>query len=196
MFHSLNDKILSLPDDCKVYPGHGAGSACGKGLSSALVSTIGAERATNAALQYKDEESFVAWDTTGLPVAPQYFLNAVMTNATGAAAVDEHLDAVPELEPGTHAPPPTRCVLVVWCARGYSRRSVVGRRTRAAAFQAAMASNASAVVLDTRNYDEYRGAEGHIVGSINIQIGTKGGECKSDGNFAVRAPHAPVVVTW
>jgi glyoxylase-like metal-dependent hydrolase (beta-lactamase superfamily II) len=44
LFHSLRDKIMTLPDDVTVYPAHGAGSACGKNMSKETVSTIGNQR--------------------------------------------------------------------------------------------------------------------------------------------------------
>ncbi len=80
-----------------------------------------------------------------------------------------------------HAPPPR--------SRGWLRLAAPFTRLAraAAAFQAAIASNPAAVVLDTRQYDEFWAAEGHIVGAVNIQGGAKGGESKTDGTFAVRA---------
>jgi glyoxylase-like metal-dependent hydrolase (beta-lactamase superfamily II) len=51
MFHSTREKLMKLPDSVLVYPSHGAGSLCGKGLSSANVSTIGAEKMSNTGLQ-------------------------------------------------------------------------------------------------------------------------------------------------
>ena len=59
MFHSLRDQLLILPDDVLIYPAHGAGSLCGKGLSEKNSSTIGAEKASNWCLQESTEENFV-----------------------------------------------------------------------------------------------------------------------------------------
>lgn len=72
MFASLR-KIETLPDDLLVWPGHGAGSACGKSLGAVPVSTLGFERRTNPAFQYTDEERFITWLLDGQPEAPRYF---------------------------------------------------------------------------------------------------------------------------
>jgi hypothetical protein len=66
-------RLLQLPDETLVYPGHGAGSACGKNLSSETVSTIGAQRRDNGSLQPMSQEAFVTLVTTDQPKAPQHF---------------------------------------------------------------------------------------------------------------------------
>ena len=66
-------RLLQLPDDTLVYPGHGAGSACGKNLSSETVSTIGAQRRENGSLQPMTREAFIKLVTTDQPKAPPYF---------------------------------------------------------------------------------------------------------------------------
>lgn len=73
LYVSLHDEILSLPDDVLVLPGHGAGSACGKALSSETRSTIGAERKTNYALADISKNEFVSLLTHDLMPAPPYF---------------------------------------------------------------------------------------------------------------------------
>jgi glyoxylase-like metal-dependent hydrolase (beta-lactamase superfamily II)/rhodanese-related sulfurtransferase len=73
LYRSLHDKLLRLPDATRVYPAHGAGSACGKNLSTATVSTIGEQRKTNYALALPDEDAFVAAVTADQPAAPAYF---------------------------------------------------------------------------------------------------------------------------
>ena len=80
LYHSLHEQLLTLPDATRVYPAHGAGSACGKNLSTETESTIGAERATNYALQPMTEAEFVARVTEGQPAAPPYFLFAATKN--------------------------------------------------------------------------------------------------------------------
>jgi len=80
LYHSLHEQLLTLPDATRVYPAHGAGSACGKNLSTETESTIGAERATNYALQPMSEDEFVARVTEGQPAAPPYFLFAATLN--------------------------------------------------------------------------------------------------------------------
>ena len=59
LYDSLHDKLMTLPDATRVYPAHGAGSACGKNLSTDLWSTIGDQKATNYALRARDKPTFV-----------------------------------------------------------------------------------------------------------------------------------------
>ena len=73
LYESIHEKLLRLSDDTLVYPGHGAGSACGKNLSSETVSTMGAQRRDNYALQPMSQEAFVALVTHDQPKAPAYF---------------------------------------------------------------------------------------------------------------------------
>jgi len=80
LYHSLHDRLLTLPDATKVYPAHGAGSACGKNLSTETVSTIGEQRATNYALAPMSEDDFVDAVTQGQSVAPLYFAFAANRN--------------------------------------------------------------------------------------------------------------------
>ena len=70
---SLHHKLLRLPDATKVFPAHGAGSACGKNLSTETQSTIGEQRRSNYALQPMGVDEFVARVTEGQPLAPGYF---------------------------------------------------------------------------------------------------------------------------
>ena len=72
-YRTLREKLMTLPPETVLYPGHGPGSACGKGMSSETTSTIGAQLATNDALQPMDEDAFVTLMTEGLPLAPAYF---------------------------------------------------------------------------------------------------------------------------
>ena len=80
LFHSLHHKLLMLPDTTKVFPAHGAGSACGKNLSTETVSTIGEQRRTNYALASMSEDEFVEAVTHGQSVAPLYFSFAANRN--------------------------------------------------------------------------------------------------------------------
>jgi|GEM_PF-18262 len=73
LYRSLHGKLLKLPDATRVFPAHGAGSACGKQLSSETSSTIGEQRQTNYALQQMNEDRFVAVVTEGQPIRPHYF---------------------------------------------------------------------------------------------------------------------------
>jgi hydroxyacylglutathione hydrolase len=73
LYHSLHDKLLKLPDATRVFPAHGAGSACGKQMSSETSSTIGEQRRDNYALRFSDVDTFVASITEGQSPQPRYF---------------------------------------------------------------------------------------------------------------------------
>ncbi len=73
LYRSLHDQLLTLPDSTRVFPAHGAGSACGKSMSDAVSSTIGEQRRLNYALRPMSEEAFVEAVTQGQSVAPLYF---------------------------------------------------------------------------------------------------------------------------
>jgi len=73
LYDSTREKILSLPDATLVYPGHGAGSMCGKNLSSETVSTIGQQRRFNYALQEMTRDAFIALVCAGQSTPPRYF---------------------------------------------------------------------------------------------------------------------------
>lgn len=94
MYHSLRDKLLTLPDDVKVYPTHGAGSLCGRGLSAQNVSTIGAEKATNWSLKKATEDEFVKELLTNQPFVPRYFTNSVALNKQGAPDYQPGIDKI------------------------------------------------------------------------------------------------------
>jgi hydroxyacylglutathione hydrolase len=84
LYHSLRDKIMTLPDDVIVYPAHGAGSACGKNMSKETVSTIGNQKATNYALRANmTEAEFIKEVTAGLLPPPAYFGMNVAMNKQG-----------------------------------------------------------------------------------------------------------------
>ena len=79
LYDSVQHKLMALPDDTRVFPAHGAGSACGKNLSTELQSTIGDQRRLNYACQPMSEAEFLAVVTAGQPAAPDYFVyNAVL----------------------------------------------------------------------------------------------------------------------
>jgi hydroxyacylglutathione hydrolase len=73
MMYDSFQRILALPDETIVYPGHGAGSSCGKNLSSDTSSTLGVQRRTNYALAPMSKAEFVRLVTTDQPCAPAYF---------------------------------------------------------------------------------------------------------------------------
>jgi len=94
MYHSLREKLLVLPDHVLVYPAHGAGSLCGKGLSEANTSTIGAEKISNWSLQAMKEEEFVEQLLSNQPFIPKYFPYDVGLNNSGAANYSESISKV------------------------------------------------------------------------------------------------------
>lgn len=91
LYDSLYSKILPLADDVIVYPGHGAGSQCGKNLSSETVSTIGEQRKFNYALQPMNKAQFVEVVTDGIAPPPAYFLENARINREGYQNIDEIL---------------------------------------------------------------------------------------------------------
>ncbi|MDQ2728970.1 MAG: rhodanese-like domain-containing protein [Actinomycetota bacterium] len=90
LYRSLHTRILTFPDSVLIYPGHGAGSACGKALSSETVATLGDQRGRNYALAPMSEEEFVAAITDGLAEPPAYFQDDVALNRQGHASFDPH----------------------------------------------------------------------------------------------------------
>ncbi len=89
LYDSLHDKLLPLPDATRVYPAHGAGSACGKNLSTDTWSTMGEQRLTNYALLAPDKETFVGLVTEGQPPAPEYFVYDAVLNRKDRGLLDE-----------------------------------------------------------------------------------------------------------
>ncbi len=83
MFGSVK-KFRALPDFVQVWPGHGAGSACGKALGAVPSSTVGYEKLVNWALLEKDEKKFVQKLLDGQPEPPKYFAMMKKLNKTGA----------------------------------------------------------------------------------------------------------------
>jgi hydroxyacylglutathione hydrolase len=88
MYDSLRNKLLTLPDETLVYPAHGAGSMCGKNLSTDKVSTIGEQRKFNYALQPMSREEFKAMVTAEQSEAPGYFVHDAMLNRQEHASLD------------------------------------------------------------------------------------------------------------
>jgi hydroxyacylglutathione hydrolase len=92
LYDSLHTKILPLADEVIVYPAHGAGSQCGKNLSSETVSTIGEQRQFNYALQPMSKEQFVEVVTEGIAAPPPYFPENARINREGYQNIDEVLE--------------------------------------------------------------------------------------------------------
>src|SRR5437867_4127777 len=89
LYDSLHQKLLTLPDQVKVFPAHGAGSMCGRNISNEKSSTIGHERRFNYALQPMTRDAFIQMMTTDLPEAPSYFSRDAQINLEGPPLLDE-----------------------------------------------------------------------------------------------------------
>ncbi len=98
LFDSLHGKLLRLPDEVQVFPAHGAGSLCGRQMSSERSSTIGKEKATNYALRPNNRDEFIKLLTAELPERPGYFALDVEINRSGAPPLQE-LPLLPALPP-------------------------------------------------------------------------------------------------
>lgn len=92
LYRSLHQKLLPLPDGTLVYPAHGAGSLCGKSLSSETVSNMGEQRRMNYALQPMSQEEFVSLVTADQPDAPPYFTYDAILNTRERATLETTLD--------------------------------------------------------------------------------------------------------
>lgn len=90
LYDSLRNKIMTLPDDVIVYPAHGAGSACGKNMSSETWDLLGNQKKTNYALRGDmTREEFIKEVTDGLLPPPQYFADNAKLNKIGYNSLDE-----------------------------------------------------------------------------------------------------------
>ena len=98
LYDSLHQKVLSLPDGVRVYPAHGAGSLCGRQMSSERSSTIGEQRVANYALRAATRDEFVHLIADALPERPAYFARDAEINRTGAASLGD-LPPLRELSP-------------------------------------------------------------------------------------------------
>ena len=92
LYSSLRQKLLPLPDETLVYPAHGAGTICGKNLSTDTVSTIGVQRRENYALQAMDKETFLRIVTADQPDAPDYFTYDAVLNSKERPTLEESLE--------------------------------------------------------------------------------------------------------
>ena len=81
-FHSVQ-RARALPDYLQIWPGHGAGSACGKALGAIPSTTLGYEKLFNPAFQHDDEDAFVSWLLDGQPEPPRYFAQMKRVNRQG-----------------------------------------------------------------------------------------------------------------
>lgn len=99
LYDSLMHKIMPLPDHITVYPGHGAGSSCGKNMMKETVDTLGNQKKMNYALNQPDKEAFIKEVLDGLPTPPMYFKSSVHMNKNGYKNMNTVLDE--GLEPFT-----------------------------------------------------------------------------------------------
>lgn len=94
MYHSLRDKFIPLENDVILYPAHGAGSLCGKGLSQQNSSNMGAEKMSNWSLQDLSEDEFVEHLLADQPFVPKYFPYEVGLNKKGAKKFSESIAGI------------------------------------------------------------------------------------------------------
>ncbi|MGE2717711.1 MBL fold metallo-hydrolase [Mycolicibacterium litorale] len=99
MYRTIHETLMRLPDSVTVMPAHGAGSSCGKNLSTELTSTIGEQRLTNPSVQPMSEDAFVAMLTQGQPAAPAYFASDAAMNKRVHPLLRQDRE-VPEMTPG------------------------------------------------------------------------------------------------
>lgn len=88
LFESVHGKLMSLSDDILIYPGHGAGSACGKNLSKETQDTLGHQKQVNYALKTKDHDEFIKQVLAGIPPPPHYFPENARMNREGYGSID------------------------------------------------------------------------------------------------------------
>jgi hydroxyacylglutathione hydrolase len=84
LYHSLFEKLVPLGDRIELYPGHGAGSSCGRSIGDRRQSTIGNEKLFSEAFRERNKEEFVAWVLEGMPEPPAYYAYLKEVNAKGA----------------------------------------------------------------------------------------------------------------
>ncbi|MFF3006852.1 rhodanese-like domain-containing protein [Kitasatospora sp. NPDC057940] len=95
LYDSVHRKLMGLPDETLVFPAHGAGSACGKNLSTEKRSTIGTQRRTNYACRPMDQDTFVRIVTAGQATAPAYFGHDAALNRQDRPLLDPTNAAAP-----------------------------------------------------------------------------------------------------
>lgn len=92
LYDSVHQKLLKLPDETLIYPAHGAGSLCGKALSTETVSTLGVQKQVNYALQPMSREQFLDLVLTDQPDAPPYFTYDAVLNTRERPTLDRTLE--------------------------------------------------------------------------------------------------------
>jgi hydroxyacylglutathione hydrolase len=87
LYRSITGRLLALPDDLLLFPGHYSGSVCGRGLSPTPLSTVGFERRNNKALRHATEDEFAAALAVDLPPAPEHQAAIIAANRSGQLLV-------------------------------------------------------------------------------------------------------------
>jgi hydroxyacylglutathione hydrolase len=98
LYDNLHKKILTLPDECEIYPAHGMGSLCGRAMAAKRTSTIGYEKKFNYALRMKNKNEFIRTLTTGMPAVPDHFARCSKINRAGPVLMKILKEPVP-IEP-------------------------------------------------------------------------------------------------
>jgi hydroxyacylglutathione hydrolase len=183
LYDSLHEKLLKLPDEVRVFPAHGAGSMCGRNISSEKASTIGHERQFNYALQPMSRDDFIRLTTADLPEAPEYFSRDAQINLEGPSLLDhlphpEALSAsrVVELQHAGHVVLDTRPAPQF--ATGHIPRSLyIGLAGQFASWAGSLIRSETPVILVGENAETVREARIRLarVGLENVSGYLEGG---------------------
>ncbi len=163
LYDSLHDKLMTLPDATRVFPAHGAGSACGKNLSTDRWSTIGEQKATNYALRAPNRTAFMNLVTAGQPPAPGYFGYDAILNRKDRELLDETKTPAAMTHDQVRAAIATGAVLVDGrtpeeFAQGHLRQAInIGLEGRYAEFAGSVLPSDVDVVLLTEAGQEREG---------------------------------------
>lgn len=180
LYDSLHAKLLALPDETLVYPGHGAGSLCGKNLSTDTVSTIGVQRRYNYALAPMTREEFVDVVCAEQPETPAYFSYDAMLNTKERPTLEQERPIVVVAEPGREQEAAMRLGRIGFdTVAGHldggmqaltSRPDLVARieRITAAALAEQLDGPAPPLVVDVRTEREWSAER--IEGSVNVPL--------------------------
>ncbi|MDO9550173.1 MAG: MBL fold metallo-hydrolase [Methanoregula sp.] len=95
LFDNLHTKIMTLPDECEIYPAHGMGSLCGRAMAAKRTSTIGYEKKYNYALRITSREEFIGALTSDMPAVPDHFSRCSEINRAGPALMRDLIQPVP-----------------------------------------------------------------------------------------------------
>ena len=146
------EKFRALPEHLAVFPGHGAGSACGKGMSAVPSSTVGYEKRINWAFLAKNEAEFVSGVLAGQPEPPAYFATMKKLNKEG-----------PRILGGLKLPP-----LLDFSKLPVGSREFGGVKGRGSVHPSKLQTPNDPVLVDLRTAADF--AAGHIPGSLSIPL--------------------------